>query len=96
MSECQRASLARCFTVAAASGWKSFFEGEGGDVADLGVADAEFGGVVEDGVDVEGGDGGFVGELAEAVDEVFLEGVGEVVLGAEEDYTALGDWEGLG
>jgi hypothetical protein len=43
-------------------------------------------------VDVEGGVWGFSGELAEAVDEVFLEVVGEVVLGAEEDYAAFGDW----
>lgn len=67
------------------------FAREGADGADLGVGDAELVGVVEDGVDVQGGVGGFAGLLAESVDELLLEVVGEVVLGAEEDDAALGD-----
>lgn len=43
-------------------------------------------------MNVEGGILGFAGELAEAVVELLLEVIGEVVLGAEEDDAALGDW----
>lgn len=63
----------------------------GADLGNFVIANAEFGGVVEDGVDVEGRIGGFTAKLAETMDEVFLEVVGQVVLGAEEDDAALGD-----
>lgn len=55
---------------------EEFLAREGGDGADFGVGEAEFGGAVEDGVGVQGAGGGFVGCKAEGVDECFLEGVG--------------------
>lgn len=63
------------------------------DVADLGVPDPELGRVVQHRVDVQRGRTGLAAELAEPLDEPLLEFVGEVVLGTEEDDTALGDWE---
>jgi hypothetical protein len=63
------------------------------DGADFGVGHAvAFTFRVEDGVDVEAGSGGFAGGAAEALDELLLEVGCQVVLGAEEDYAALGDW----
>jgi hypothetical protein len=63
------------------------------DGADLGVYDAvAFTFRVEDGVDVEARGGGFARGEAEALDELLLEVGCQVVLGAEEDYAALGDW----
>lgn len=46
---------------------------------------------VADGVDVKARSRGLAGELAQSVDEFLLEVVGELVLLAEEDNTALGD-----
>lgn len=43
-------------------------------------------------MDVQAGCGGFTGEFAEALDELFLEVIGDVVLGTEENYTSLRDW----
>lgn len=63
-----------------------------GDDADFVVATAVLARRVADGVDVEARGGGLAGELAEALDEFLLEVVGEVVLLAEEDDAALGDW----
>lgn len=47
--------------------------GNGGDVADFRIPHAKLGGVVEHGMDVEGGAFGFAGELSQTVDELFLE-----------------------
>jgi hypothetical protein len=66
----------------------------GGDDRDLIVVATEATAAVGDRVDVEAGLLGFAGELAEFLDELFLEVVVEVVLFAEEDYAALGDWTG--
>lgn len=63
----------------------------GADGADLGVAPAELTGVVEDGVDVEAGRPGPPCQFSQAQDELLLEVVGELVLGAEEDDATLGD-----
>lgn len=63
-----------------------------GDDADFVVAAAVLTRRVADGVDVQARGGGLAGELAEALDEFLLEVVGEVVLLAEEDDAALGDW----
>jgi hypothetical protein len=65
---------------------------DGADGADLRVLAAELALRVEDGVDVEGVCGGAACELAETADELLLQLVGEVVLGAEEDDAALRDW----
>jgi len=61
------------------------------DGADLGVASAELPLRVEDRVDVEARGRRAARELAEAEDELLLQVVGQVVLGAEEDDPALGD-----
>lgn len=61
----------------------------GRDDADLVVLVQLAPGVV-DGVDVQLGGGGLARELAEALDELLLEVVGDVVLLAEEDDPALG------
>ena len=44
-------------------------------------------------MDVQAGGGGLAGEEPDFLDDFFLEVGGEVVLGAEEDDAALGDWE---
>ncbi len=64
---------------------------DGRDDADLVVLAAELAAGVADGVDVQARGGGLARELAEAVDELLLQVVGQVVLGAEEDDAALGD-----
>lgn len=46
---------------------------------------------IVDRVDVQLGGGGLARELAEALDELLLEVIGDVVLLAEEDDAALGD-----
>lgn len=68
----------------------------GGDGADLGVVAAQVTVVVEEGVNVQGRCAGAARQLAQAQDELLLEVVGEVVLGAEEDDAALRDWRGGG
>ena len=67
----------------------------GTDGADL-VVVAEFVRAVKDRVDVQRRGAWFVGQFAQALDEAFLEGVGEVGLGAEEDDAAFRDWVGVG
>lgn len=59
------------------------------DGADLVVADAELGRVVENGVDVERRVSRLAGQLAKAVYKLLLQVVCEVVLGAEEDDPTL-------
>lgn len=66
----------------------------GADGADLRVLAAELALRVEDGVNVQARSLGSAGELAEAQDKLFLQVIGEVVLGAEEDYPTLGDCKG--
>ena len=66
----------------------------GRDDADLVVLAAVLARRVADGVDVQARRGGFAGQLAEAVDEFLLEVICQVVLGAEEDDAALGDFLG--
>lgn len=61
-------------------------------MGDFVVANTELGSIVEDGVDVEGRVAGFARELTEAVDEMLLQIVCQVVLGTEEDNAALRDW----
>jgi hypothetical protein len=64
----------------------------GRDDADLVVLAAVLAGGVADGVDVQSGRCGLARQLAQPVDQLLLQVVGEVVLGAEEDDAALGDW----
>lgn len=61
------------------------------DRADLGVVAAAFALRVQQRVDVQSRGGGTTSQLSEADDELLLQFVGEVVLGAEEDDAALGD-----
>lgn len=63
-----------------------------GDVADLRVV-TEFPGPIEHGVDVQCRCRGLAGQLAQSLDELFLELVGEIVLCAEEDDASLADLE---
>ena len=62
---------------------------DGADVADLRIINTELRGVVQYGMDMETGGRWLAAQLAEAVDELLLEVIGEVVLGAEEDNAAL-------
>lgn len=62
-----------------------------GDDADLVVATTVLAAGVADGVDVKARSCGLAGELAESVNEFLLEVIGEVILLAEEDDTALGN-----
>lgn len=63
------------------------------DGADLSVDNSKLSCVVEDGMDVESGVRGLSTELAQAMNKLFLELVGQVVLGAEEGYATLRDCE---
>ncbi len=63
----------------------------GGDDADLVVLAAMVASGVADGVDVQTRGGGLARQLAQTVDELLLQVVGHIVLGAEEDDTTLGD-----
>ncbi len=47
---------------------------------------------VADGVDVQTRGSGLSGQFAQTIDKLFLQVVGQVVLGAEEDDATLGDW----
>jgi len=51
-------------------------------------------GGIADGVDVQARGLGLAGKLAEAVYELLLQVIGQVVLRPEEDNAALGDWSG--
>ena len=64
----------------------------GRDDGDLVVAAAVLAGRIANGVDVQAGGLGLAGQLAEVVDQLLLQVIREVVLGAEEDNSALGDW----
>lgn len=66
---------------------------DGRDDADLVVLAAELAAGIADGVDVQARGRRLARQLAEAVDELLLQVVGQVVLGAEEDDAALGDCE---
>lgn len=66
-------------------------EGLGRNSANLIVLDAKLVGAVEQRVDVEGRVLGLLGGLAETLGQDLLQLVGQVVLLAEEDDTALGD-----
>jgi hypothetical protein len=57
----------------------------------LRIVYAEFGGIVEDWMDVQGGIVGLSGQLTQTMDETFLQIVREVVLGSEEDNSAFRD-----
>ena len=61
------------------------------DCAYLRIVYAEFGGIVEDWMDVQGGIVGLPGQLTQTMDETFLQIVREVVLGSEEDNSAFRD-----
>ena len=60
-------------------------------MADLIVANAELGGSIENGVNVEGRCLWLPTELAESLDKKFLKIIRQVVLGAEKDDATLGD-----
>jgi hypothetical protein len=64
------------------------------DDADLVVTAAVLTGGIADGVDVQARGLGLAGKLAEAVYELLLQVIGQVVLRPEEDNAALGDWSG--
>jgi len=64
----------------------------GRDDADLVVLAAVLPRRVADGVDVQARGRRLARELAEALDELLLQLVGDAVLGAEEDDAALGDF----
>lgn len=65
------------------------FAGNRADCRDLCISNAEFGGVVEHWVDMESRIARFSTQQTQLVNEVFLEGIGKVVLCTEEDYAAL-------
>jgi hypothetical protein len=61
------------------------------DCAYLRIVYTEFGGIVEDWMDVQGGVVRLSGQLTQTMDESLLQIVCEVVLGSEEDNSAFRD-----
>lgn len=86
-----------CGVVAALVGLvgvgKHLLARHGRNMRDLIVAHAKFRGAVEHRVDVQRGGGRLAGKDSQGLDKLFLQLVGEVVLGAEDDHASLGDWK---
>ena len=66
-----------------------------GDMANFIIANAELGCTVQNGMDVKRRSAGFATQLAKTVYELFLKLIGEIILGAEEDYATLCNWESV-
>ena len=68
---------------------EQFLPGDGADLANLCIGNAKLGCIVQHWMDVKRRCLGLAGQLAHTLHEDFLEVVGEVVLGAEEDDASL-------